>query len=120
MVFLEFRLKFAKFGDICGFPVILTEHFLQDFQCRPLRGGGGGGGRGTIWMFSKETKKGRVNFCLNLHDISGLYHLEPERLTFSALSFLVEQSTLTLVHSMGTGVTEPPPPKKKGFFAIAL
>ena len=24
-----------SFGEICGFPVILTEHFLQDFQCRP-------------------------------------------------------------------------------------
>ena len=30
-----------------GFPVILTDHFLQDFQCRPW--GGGGGGRGCIF-----------------------------------------------------------------------
>ena len=29
---------------IYGFPVILTDHFLQDFQCRPWGGGGGGGG----------------------------------------------------------------------------
>ena len=35
MIFLEFQLKFTKFGEICGFLVILTEHFLQDFQCRP-------------------------------------------------------------------------------------
>ena len=43
MVLLEFRLKFTKFGEICGFPVIPTEHFLQDFQRRPWGGGGGGG-----------------------------------------------------------------------------
>ena len=41
MVFLEFQLKFTKFGKVGGFPV--TEHFLQDFQCRPWGGG---------WIFS--------------------------------------------------------------------
>ena len=32
-----------NFVEIHRFPVRLTEHFLQDFQCRPWGGGGGGG-----------------------------------------------------------------------------
>ena len=35
MNFLEFRSEFQKFGRIHGIPVGLTEHLLQDFQCRP-------------------------------------------------------------------------------------
>ena len=27
-----------NFGEIRGFPVMLTKHFLQDFQCRPWGG----------------------------------------------------------------------------------
>ena len=30
-----------NFGGIHGLPVRLTEHLLQDFQCRPWGGGGG-------------------------------------------------------------------------------
>ena len=43
MVFVELQLKSqnTNFGEICGFPVIHTEHFLQDFQCRPWGAGGG-------------------------------------------------------------------------------
>ena len=31
----NFGQNLQHFVEICGFPVILTEHFLQDFQCRP-------------------------------------------------------------------------------------
>ena len=41
MVFLEFRLNLQNLGEICLFPVILTEHFLLDFCCRPWWWGGG-------------------------------------------------------------------------------
>ena len=34
MVFLEFRLKFTKFWGYLWISSH-TEHFLQDFQCRP-------------------------------------------------------------------------------------
>ena len=38
--FPEIPAKIYKIlGEICGFPVILTEHFLQDFRCRPWWGG---------------------------------------------------------------------------------
>ena len=32
-----------NFVEIHGFPVRITQHFIQDFQCRPWGGGGGGG-----------------------------------------------------------------------------
>ena len=36
-------VKIHKFWEIHGFPVKLTQHFLQDFQCRPW---------GGVWVFS--------------------------------------------------------------------
>ena len=35
MIFVESGQNSQNFGEIHGFPVKLTKHLLQDFQCRP-------------------------------------------------------------------------------------
>ena len=43
-------------GGIHGFPVMLAKHFLQDFQCRPVKG--------PIWNSSEDDRKNCKNVWL--------------------------------------------------------
>ena len=60
-MFVKFRSKFTKVWEIRGFPVRLTKHLPEDFQCRPWRGGGGGGGGDIFWNSPLLLEMARTN-----------------------------------------------------------